>query len=150
LTPAVRVRRAERRDLPAILALLVDDDLGTLREEVESPVHALAFETIAADPNQLLAVAESAGDVLGCFQLTFIPGLSRQGAWRGQIEAVRVARDSRGRGIGKSMMSWAIEQCRVRHCKLLQLTSDKRRTDAHRFYRSMGFAASHEGLKLNL
>ena len=88
--------------------------------------------------------------MIGCLQLTFIPGLSRAGMWRGQIEAVRVAAAQRGRGVGRAMLRWAIEQCRARGCGLVQLTTDKRRADAHRFYESLGFGASHEGMKLAL
>jgi ribosomal protein S18 acetylase RimI-like enzyme len=146
-------RAATADDLPAILALLVDDELGKLREDLGPPLNPRyleAFAAIARDPNQLLAVADQDGHVVGCLQLTFIPGLSRAGMWRGQIEAVRVAAAQRGSGVGKAMMLWAIEQCRARGCGLVQLTTDKRRTDAHRFYAGLGFEASHEGMKLAL
>jgi GNAT superfamily N-acetyltransferase len=150
---SVLFRAATRDDLPAIVALLVDDDLGKLREDLRTPVHPRYFEAFAAmarDPNQLLAVADEDGEVVGCLQLTFIPGLSRLGMWRGQIEAVRIAATRRGSGIGRAMMCWAIEQCRARGCGLVQLTTDKRRADAHRFYAGLGFEASHEGMKLFL
>jgi GNAT superfamily N-acetyltransferase len=98
----------------------------------------------------VLAVAEQDGRVVGCLQISFIPGLSRLGMWRGQIEAVRVASGQRGSGLGKAMLAWAIEQCRARGCGLVQLTTDKRRPQAHRFYESLGFEASHEGMKLTL
>jgi GNAT superfamily N-acetyltransferase len=146
-------RAATVEDLPAIIALLMDDDLGKLREDLATPLnprYRAAFEAIDGDPNQLLAVADAGGKVVGCLQITFIPGLSRLGMWRGQIEAVRVAATQRGSGIGKAMMVWAIEQCRERGCGLVQLTTDKRRTDAHRFYAGLGFEASHEGMKLSL
>jgi ribosomal protein S18 acetylase RimI-like enzyme len=146
-------RAATTDDLPAIIALLMDDDLGKLREDLGTPLnpaYLAAFEAIARDPNQLLAVAEQDGLVVGCLQLTFIPGLSHLGMWRGQIEAVRVASSLRGSGVGRAMLSWAVEQCRARGCGLVQLTTDKRRTDAHRFYESLGFEASHEGMKLSL
>jgi len=146
-------RAATARDLPEILALLVDDDLGKLREDLGTPIHPRyleAFAALARDPNQLLAVADEGGEVIGCLQLTFIPGLSRLGMWRGQIEAVRVAATQRGSGVGKAMLLWAIEQCRARGCGLVQLTTDKRRSDAHRFYAGLGFEASHEGMKLAL
>lgn len=139
-----------KADLPAILALLMDDDLGKLREEGGDSAYAQAFAAIAADPNQILAVAEAGGEVAGCFQLTFIPGLSRKGQWRGQIEAVRIRRDLRGKGIGREMMNWAIVLCREKGCGLVQLTTDKQRKDAHRFYESLGFTASHEGMKFRL
>ena len=146
-------RPATADDLPAILALLVDDELGKLREDLGPPLdrrYLEAFAAIERDPNQLLAVAEQGGEVIGCLQLTFIPGLSRLGMWRGQIEAVRVAAAQRGSGVGRAMLRWAIEQCRARGCGLVQLTTDKRRDDAHRFYASLGFEASHEGMKLSL
>jgi ribosomal protein S18 acetylase RimI-like enzyme len=146
-------RAATACDLPAILALLVDDDLGKLREDLGPPLNPRYLEAFAAierDPNQLLAVAEQGGQVVGCLQLTFIPGLSRLGMWRGQIEAVRVAAAQRGSGVGRAMLLWAIEQCRARGCGLVQLTTDKRRAAAHRFYESLGFQASHEGMKLAL
>jgi GNAT superfamily N-acetyltransferase len=147
----VNFRPASGGDLPGIVALLTDDPLGRSREA--GPLDACyvaAFAAIDADPNQLLAVAEINGVLLGCLQLSFIPGLSRGGMWRGQIEAVRVAATRRGEGIGRKMLGWAIEQCRQRHCGLVQLTTDKARPEAHRFYASLGFVASHEGMKLFL
>jgi GNAT superfamily N-acetyltransferase len=146
----VILRRATEADLPAIVALLADDVLGAAREAPGDPAYAAAFAAIEADPNQMLAVAEEAGRVLGCLQLTFIPGLSRRGMWRGQIEGVRVAAGQRGTGLGRRMFEWAIAQCRARGCGLVQLTTDKARPDAHRFYESLGFVASHEGMKLAL
>ena len=146
-------RRATIVDLPAIIELLADDPLGRLREEAASPPHPrylAAFAAIEADPNQLLAVVERERAVIGCLQLTFVPGLSRFGTWRGQVESVRIAAGHRGGGLGRAMIEWAIEQCRGRGCGLVQLTSDKSRTDALRFYESLGFRASHEGLKLDL
>jgi GNAT superfamily N-acetyltransferase len=146
-------RAATADDLAVIVALLMDDALGKLREDLGTPVNPRyldAFAAIARDPNQLLAVADKDGDVVGCLQITFIPGLSRLGMWRGQIEAVRVASTQRGSGVGRAMMLWAIEQCRERGCGLVQLTTDKRRADAHRFYEALGFEASHEGMKLVL
>jgi len=147
------MRAATVDDLPAILGLLVDDKLGKLREDLGTPTNRRYLEAFAAierDPNQLLAVADQDGLVVGCLQLSFIPGLSRLGMWRGQIEAVRVAATQRGSGVGRAMMLWAIEQCRARGCGLVQLTTDKRRADAHRFYAGLGFEASHEGMKLAL
>ena len=149
----MRFRAATADDLPAIIALLMDDELGKLREDLGPPLNPRyleAFEAIAGDPNQLLAVADQDGQVVGCLQLTFIPGLSHSGMWRGQIEAVRVAAALRGGGVGREMLRWAIEQSRARGCGLVQLTTDKRRTDAHRFYAGLGFTASHEGMKLSL
>lgn len=143
-------RRATADDLPAIVALLVDDVLGAAREAPGDPAYAAAFAAIEADPNQLLAVAEQDGRLLGCLQLTFLPGLSHRGAWRGQVESVRVAADQRGTGLGRRFLEWAIAQCRARGCRMVQLTTDKSRADARRFYESLGFIASHEGMKLAL
>lgn len=143
-------RRATADDLPAIVALLVDDVLGAAREAPGDPAYAAAFADIEADPNQLLAVAEQDGRLLGCLQLTFLPGLSHRGAWRGQVESVRVAADQRGTGLGRRFLEWAIAQCRARGCRMVQLTTDKSRADARRFYESLGFIASHEGMKLAL
>lgn len=146
-------RPATQDDLPAIVALLADDALGRTREDPSLPLRAAyldAFAAITRDPNQLLAVAEADGVVVGCLQITFIPGLSRIGLWRGQIESVRVAASRRGGGLGRVLFEWAIGECRRRGCGLVQLTTDKARPDAHRFYESLGFVASHEGMKLAL
>jgi GNAT superfamily N-acetyltransferase len=148
-----RFRPATIADLTAIVALLAEDDIGRGREEPGPPlpaVYGAAFQAIADDPNQLLAVAERNGQVVGCLQISFIPGLSRKGLWRGQIESVRVAASERGAGVGRQMMHWAIETCRQRGCGLVQLTSDAGRKDAGRFYASLGFVASHAGFKLAL
>lgn len=146
-------RAALRQDLAGIVMLLADDDLGRGREDGSLPVnprYLAAFESLARDPNQLLVVAEDGGQVVGCLQLTFIPGLTRLGMWRGQIEGVRVARSHRGRGLGETLLRFAIERCRQRGCGLVQLTSDRSRHEAHRFYERLGFEASHAGLKLAL
>lgn len=149
-----RFRLARQSDLAAIVRLLADDDLGGAREIVTDPVDARylsAFAAIEADANQLLAVASDAADrVVGCLQLSFLPGLSRTGMWRGQIESVRVASDLRGSGFGSEFIAWAIAQCVERGCGLVQLTSDKTRADSIRFYEKLGFVASHEGLKRSL
>ncbi|MDR7143859.1 GNAT family N-acetyltransferase [Rhizobium sp. BE258] len=147
-------RRARESDLPAIIAMLADDTLGRSREVVSDPVderYLVAFAAIVADENQLLAVAVDADDQpVGCLQLTFIPGLSRRGMWRGQIESVRITETERGTGLGTRFIKWAIGVCRDRGCKLVQLTSDKSRADSIRFYERLGFMASHEGMKLTL
>lgn len=140
-------RRATAADLPAIVALLADDVLGAARENPGDPAYDAAMAAIAADANQLLAVADLGGRIVGCLQVSFIPGISHRGAWRGQIESVRIGADQRGSGLGRRMMDWAIEQCRARGCRMVQLTTDKSRTDARRFYESLGFVASHEGMK---
>ena len=146
-------RRAGQRDLAAIVALLADDSLGRSREDPRLPLdpgYAKAFSSIEADSNQYLAVADRAGAIVACLQITFIPGLSRRGLWRGQIESVRVASGARGEGLGEQMLQWAIGICRERGCGLMQLTTDKTRSDARRFYEKLGFVASHEGMKLAL
>lgn len=146
-------RTATRADLPAMIALIADDQLGAVRENARLPLEQAyldAFDAIARDSNQLLVAVEQAGTVIGCFQITFIPGISRRGAWRGQIESVRVARAKRGAGLGTAMFEWAIAECRRRGCTLVQLYTDKSRKDAHRFYERLGFKASHEGMKLAL
>ena len=146
-------RRAASDDLQAIVALLADDPIGSGRESAGvrlDPCYAEAFAAIERDPNQLLAVAERDGWVIGVLQLSFIPGLTRRGMWRGQIEGVRIASSERGTGIGRAMLLWAVEECRKRGCGLVQLTSDKRRTGAHAFYQALGFQATHEGYKLAL
>lgn len=146
-------RRARVDDLPAIVAMLADDALGADREDPSTPLNARysqAFTAIDSDPNQILLVADKDGAVIGSLQITFIPGLSYQGMWRGQIEGVRVARPERGGGVGGQMIRYAIEQCRGRECNFVQLTTNKSRVDAQRFYLALGFVASHEGMKLAL
>jgi GNAT superfamily N-acetyltransferase len=148
-------RSAERVDVPAILHLLADDDIsrsrgfGVVPEEVDAATWA-AFEAIDADPNNELIVGDEGGEVIATCQLTFTPGLSRGGAWRMTIEAVRVRADRRSGGIGRKLMAYAVDRARDRGCRIAQLTTDKRRADAHRFYESLGFVASHEGMKLTL
>lgn len=131
--------------------MLADDPLGAARETPDdlAPYHA-AFAAIAADPQQHLVVAERDGRTVGTLQLTVIPGLSRRGASRALVEAVRVHADERGDGLGSELIRWAIAQSRRLDCVLLQLTSDASRTDAHRFYAHLGFTASHIGFKLAL
>ncbi|MDQ0662415.1 GNAT superfamily N-acetyltransferase [Arthrobacter ulcerisalmonis] len=152
-----RLRRANRADLPAMVRLLADDALGAGREAVEDMApYERGFEAIDADPAHLLMVGEllpygdQSGPVVATFQLTFLPGISRQGAWRSQIEGVRVAAVLRGQGIGKLMVGWAIGESRSRGCNLMQLTTHQSRTAAHRFYEQLGFEASHVGMKLTL
>ena len=146
-------RRATAADLGTIVQLLADDDIGRTREDTSQPTNQRyvdAFDAIDADANQLLAVVEHDEAIVGCLQITYIPGLSRLGLWRGQIESVRISAAYRGKGLGKDMFVWAIAQCRERGCGLVQLTSDKARPDAISFYEGLGFKASHEGLKLQL
>lgn len=149
---ALIFRKARRGDLATIVGLLADDVLGQHRDAASDDltVYEHAFQEIEADPNQFLCVAEQNGAVVGTLQLSFIQGLSRGGAKRGMIEAVRVARDARSKGVGRAMFDWAIETCRAQGCTLVQLTTDKSRPDAHRFYDALGFEASHIGYKLRL
>jgi len=149
-------RDAVRGDVPAIVALLADDALGAGRE---APVGAegdlddaywSAFDQVQADPRNRVIVAAAGGRVVGTLQLTLIPGLSRHGMLRAQVEGVRVAASHRAQGLGHAMIEWAIAQARAAGCGLVQLTSDKQRPGAIRFYESLGFAATHEGLKLSL
>jgi GNAT superfamily N-acetyltransferase len=146
------VRRAVEADVPAIVDLIAADQIGATRDgSVDLEPYTRAFATIDADPAQLLVVAtERAGGVVATLQLTVIPGLARRGSLRGQLEAVRVRDDLRGRGLGQALVTWAIDEARRRGCTLIQLTSDKRREDAIRFYARLGFTASHEGLKLRV
>jgi ribosomal protein S18 acetylase RimI-like enzyme len=147
------VRRAERVDVPAIVDLIAADQIGAARDgSADLEPYERAFAAIDGDPAQLLVVVTepAGGAVVATLQLTVIPGLARRGSLRGQIEAVRVRADLRGRGLGQALMSWAIDEARRRGCTLIQLTSDKRREDAIRFYGRLGFTASHEGLKLRV
>ncbi len=154
-TAAVEIRIAGRADVPAVLQLLADDEISRARGHGEVPENVdaaiwSAFEEIDGDPNNELLVADDAGEIVATCQLTFIPGLSRSGARRMTIEAVRVRTDRRGAGTGRALMLFALDRARARGCRMAQLTTDKRRTDAHRFYANLGFTASHEGMKLAL
>jgi GNAT superfamily N-acetyltransferase len=148
------LRTARREDVPAIVALIAADQLGVtrdgIRDEADLAAYLAAFESIDADPAHILMVAESAGNLVGTMQLSFLPGLARRGSLRAQIEAVRIAAEARGSGLGAAMMAWAIDEARRRGCALVQLTTDKSRIDAHRFYQRLGFVPSHEGMKLSL
>jgi len=149
----ISIRRAREADLPAIVAMLADDTLGQAREDASTPLaqaYLDAFAAIDADQNQLLAVMTDGDEVIGTLQISFLAGLSLRGARRGQIEAVRVAARRRGGGLGQRLLEWAIEKCRERGCRVAQLTTNKSRHDAHRFYERLGFKASHIGYKLEL
>lgn len=153
MMPEMVIREAVQDDVEAIRALLADDKLGAGREDLsaEGLAHYKeAFDEIARDARNHLMVAEQVGVVVGVYQVTYIPYLSRGGNERALIEAVRVSSSLRGHGIGRKMMEFALEAARVRGCLLAQLTTDKTRPDAHRFYESLGFTASHEGMKLVL
>lgn len=148
---ALAIREAVLDDLPAILAMLAQDTLPADREtDPADPRYRAAFDTIVADPNQILVAAALDGRVVGTLQLSFLPGLSFRGAWRGQIEAVRIVAGLRGRGYGEQLIAWAVERCRERDCFLVQLTSSSQRADAHRFYQRLGWSKSHVGFKLKL
>jgi ribosomal protein S18 acetylase RimI-like enzyme len=145
------VRRATHADVPALVGLIAADQIGATRDGGDLAPYERAFADIDRDPAQLLvAVSDAAHAVVGTLQLTFIPGLARRGGLRAQIEAVRVREDLRGRGLGNALIAWAIDEARARGCALVQLTTDKRRDDAHRFYDRLGFEATHEGFKLRL
>jgi GNAT superfamily N-acetyltransferase len=148
------LRRAVGDDLTAIVGLLAADQLGATRDGISTAGDLLAyrraFDAIDSDPAHILVVAQAGDDIAATMQLSFIPGLARRGALRAQIEAVHVHHAYRGRGLGGAMFGWAIGEARRRGCALVQLTSDKSRPDAHRFYHRLGFTASHEGLKLAL
>jgi GNAT superfamily N-acetyltransferase len=145
------IRRAVAADIQRIVALIVDDQIGAQREGGHLAAYMRAFAAIDADPAQLLAVAaDRSGGVVATLQLTVIPGLARRGTPRAQIEAVRVARALRGQGLGAGLLGWAVREAADRGCGLVQLTSDKRRPEAHRLYERLGFVASHEGFKLRL
>ncbi|MFE4574547.1 GNAT family N-acetyltransferase [Streptomyces chartreusis] len=147
----LEIRPAATDDIPAIVGMLADDPLGARRESPDDLTPYLAaFERLTSDPNQHLVVAVREGRVIGTLQLSVIPGLSRRGATRSIIEAVRIHADERGSGLGTRLIEWAIDESRRQNCQLVQLTSDKSRTDAHRFYERLGFAASHAGFKLEL
>jgi ribosomal protein S18 acetylase RimI-like enzyme len=150
--PDVMFRRATEADLAAIVHLLADDPLGAARESDTTPLpdsYYRAFAAIDADPNNELIVADGDGAVLGVLQLTFIPSITYRGGWRALIEGVRVAAALRSSGLGRALVVRAIERARERGCQLVQLTSDKKRPDAIRFYERLGFVASHEGMKLH-
>ena len=146
----VVVRRARIADLPDLLRLMADDAISRARESEDPAPYEAAFARIDADPAQLLVVAAEEDELVGTLQLTVVPGLARAGALRGQLEAVRVRSDRRGRGVGEVLVRWAVDEARRRGCTMVQLTSDKRRTDAHRFYERLGFDRSHDGFKLHL
>jgi len=146
-------RDATSEDIVAILAL---SDAGRptgvtlVKSDASDPVYAAAFERIAADPNNRLIVMEQEGEIIGTLQITIIPGLTKGGLTRGLLENIHVKPDCRGQGLGSALVDWAIGECRAAGCGLVQLTSDKRRPDAHRFYGRLGFEATHEGFKLVL
>jgi GNAT superfamily N-acetyltransferase len=150
---SVEFRQANEDDLVAIVALLADDILGAKRERFVQPLpssYYAAFKAIQRDPNNELIVCTRDTAVIGVLQLTFIPYLTYQGSWRALIEGVRVASSERNSGVGALLFEYAIARAREQGCFMVQLTTDKTRPDALRFYEKLGFKASHEGMKLML
>ncbi|MGB5499495.1 MAG: GNAT family N-acetyltransferase [Maribacter sp.] len=149
----MKFRKATKNDISAIVAMIADDELGKTREDFRIPLpkaYYSAFENINADNNQELIVVESEeSGIIGTLQLSFIQYLTYQGGIRAQIEAVRIRKDQRGKGLGEKMFNWAIDRAKKRGAHLLQLTTDKKRPDALKFYESLGFKASHEGMKMH-
>lgn len=146
-------RDALAADLPALLGLIDGGrSPGSARppSDPADPAYAAALERITADPGNRLVVMEQGDNIIGTLQITFIPGISRHGITRGLLENIHIRSDRRGQGLGQQLVAWAVGECRDAGCGLVQLTSDKRRPDAHRFYKRLGFAATHEGFKLYL
>ena len=146
-------RPAKPEDLPFIVAQIVEDSVVATTDDPADAMHAdytSALAAIDADPNEEMFIVEADSVAIGCFQLSYLPGLMRRGMWRGQIEAVHVSDALRNRGYGSEMMRWALQRCREKGCGMVQLTSNKKRLDAHRFYERLGFLKSHEGFKYYL
>jgi GNAT superfamily N-acetyltransferase len=146
----VTFRSARRDDLPAIVALITDENAVRPAPGAADERYHAAFDAVDGDPRNELVVAEDDGEVVACLQVTYIPGLGGHGRERAHVEAMRVRADRRGGGIGGELLRHTIELARTRGCTLVQLMSNKRREDAHRFYRSLGFVESHTGLRLVL
>ncbi len=146
-------RQAYENDITALVQLLADDELGAEREDTTIPLnpkYLAAFTQIANDPNNELTVVETDGEIIGMMQLTFIPYLTHKGTWRCLIEGVRIAETHRGKGLGGEIFTWAINRAKEKGCSIVQLTSDKQRPEAIRFYESLGFKSTHEGFKLKI
>lgn len=149
----VLFRKAIETDLIDLVNMLADDFLGSKREDFSCPINSkykIAFDLIDKDPHNELIVFEVEGTIAGMFQLTFIPYLTHIGSWRCMIEGVRIHTCYRGKGLGETALRWAIERAKNRGCQMVQLTSDKKRKDALRFYEKLGFTATHEGFKMYL
>ncbi len=150
----MKIRRAYKEDVIAIVAMLANDALGEQREDYKLPLpdsYYRAFHKIDSDPNQELMVAENKeGIVIGTLQLSLIPYLTYKGGLRAQIEAVRIHENYRGKGLGKKLFLWAIERAKEKNAHVVQLTTDKKRPKALRFYESLGFKGTHEGMKLHI
>lgn len=151
---SMTIRRATKKDIPAIVEMIANDELGRLREDVQNPLpqkYYDAFNLIESDPNhELMVFEEVSGKIIGTLQLSFLQYLTYQGGIRAQIEAVRVHQDYRSKGIGQQLFDWAIQRAREKGAHVIQLTTDKKRPNALKFYEKLGFMASHEGMKLHL
>ncbi len=149
----MKFRKATRNDISEIVEMIADDELGKTRENFQTPLpteYLNAFENINADQNQELIVVENENsEIIGTLQLSFIQYLTYRGGVRAQIEAVRIRKDKRGHGIGKTMFEWAVNRAKERNAHLLQLTTDKKRLKAIKFYEDLGFKATHEGMKIH-
>ena len=149
----LKFRIATEHDLDRIVEMLADDVLGSKRERYEQPIpdsYIIAFQAITADPNNELVVVCRGDEIIGVQQITFTPYITHQGGWRATIEGVRTSSSERGKGLGTELIRFGIQRAKERGCHLVQLTTDKKREDALRFYESLGFNASHEGLKMSL
>ena len=152
MTP-LTYREATEADLPFLDALIGQDEVAARRDGIppdNDRQQREAMHAIAADPNHELWIVEREGAPVASFHLSYLPGVSRQGAWRGQIESVRVVEEMRGQGVGETMMRWAMARCREHGCGVVQLTSDRQREAAHRFYERLGFKPTHTGFKMKL
>ena len=149
----MKFRKAIKEDIPKLVEMIADDALGQTRENFQDPLPSVyyeAFQKIDSDPNQeLIVIQETDGSIIGTLQLSFIQYLTYQGGIRAQIEAVRIHKDKRGEGLGETLFKWAIERAKDRNAHLIQLTTDKKRPEALKFYEKLGFKASHEGMKLH-
>lgn len=146
-------RKAVENDLIALVEMLADDELGAKREDTSLPLNEAylqAFNAIILDPNNKLMIVECEKSIVGMLQLTFIPYLTHTGSWRCLIEGVRVHKNFRGQGLGSCFIEWAVEEAKKKGCSIIQLTTDKKRPNAIRFYEKLGFYASHEGMKMKL
>jgi ribosomal protein S18 acetylase RimI-like enzyme len=153
LEKGIDFRIATEQDLDGIVKMLADDELGSKRERYLQPLpgsYKTAFHAITSDPNNELVVAYQGNELLGVQQITYTPYITHQGGWRATIEGVRTSSAVRGKGVGTELIRWAIDRAKQRGCHLVQLTTDKQRVDALRFYERLGFKATHEGLKMKL
>jgi GNAT superfamily N-acetyltransferase len=149
----IKFRLATEQDLVKVVEMLADDELGREREHFIQPLpesYIKAFHAITSDPNNELVVAYQGNEVIGVQQITFTPYITHQGGWRATIEGVRTTSSVRGKGVGTELIKWAIQRATERGCHLIQLTTDKQRVDALRFYERLGFKSTHEGLKMKL